>query len=282
MKEITNLKPPVSLIQPSHCNRLFKRYDEPKFGKGLVNMQNELVLLHGWGMNQGVWQLIKPELEFLYSANVRSLDLPGFGDNPACPTPYTLHDAAALLSEQLKPDSILMGWSLGGLFALYIAKHWPEKVSKVILIASTPFFAEADNWPGIKANVLAQFKEQLVNHREKTIERFLAIQAMGSESARDDIKQLKQLLNQYGAPKSEALSAGLDILQNDDLRDLFAHCSVPIKAIFGRLDALVPYKAISKMAALNADFEYEVLDKASHAPFISHKDEFLSTVKSML
>ena len=168
------------------------------------------------------------------------------------------------------------------MFALYIAKHWPNKVSKVILVASSPFFAEADDWPGIKASVLEQFKEQLVNQREKTIERFLAIQAMGSESARDDIKQLKHLLNQYSAPKSEALSAGLNILQNDDLRNVFAHCPVPVKAIFGRLDALVPYKAINKMAALNTEFEYEVLDKASHAPFISHKKEFLSAVKSML
>ena len=35
-------------------------------------MQNECVLLHGWGMNQGVWQLIKPELEFLYSGKVKT------------------------------------------------------------------------------------------------------------------------------------------------------------------------------------------------------------------
>ncbi|MBB1385211.1 pimeloyl-ACP methyl ester esterase BioH [Pseudoalteromonas sp. SG45-5] len=245
-------------------------------------MQNELVLLHGWGMNQGVWQLIQPELEFLYSGGVRSLDLPGFGNSATCPSPYTLHDAAALLSEELKPQSILMGWSLGGLFALYIAKHWPDKVSKIILVASTPFFVEQAHWPGIKANVLDQFKEQLVNHREKTIERFLAIQAMGSESAREDIKQLKQLLNRYGAPNAEALIAGLDILQNEDLRDLFTRCPVSIKAIFGRLDALVPYRAISEMLALNPEFEYEILDKASHAPFISHKKEFLSIAKSML
>ena len=70
---------------------------------------------------------------------------------------------------------------------MYIAAHWPEKVAKVVLVASTPFFAEQNDWPGIKPNVLNTFKEQLVSHREKTIERFLAIQAMGSESARDDI-----------------------------------------------------------------------------------------------
>ena len=245
-------------------------------------MQNECVLLHGWGMSRGVWQLIKPELEFLYSGKVRCLDLPGYGGNNASLSPYTLHDAAKQVSEQLKPQSVLMGWSLGGLFAIYIAKHWPEKVSKVILVASTPFFAEQLPWAGIKPKVLKQFKEQLLQERSKTIERFLAIQAMGSESARDDVKQLKQLLSQSPPPNNEALSAGLDILQNEDLRELFAQCPVTIRGIFGRLDSLVPYRAIEKMVVLNGDFEYEVIDKASHAPFISHKSEFLSAVKSML
>jgi len=245
-------------------------------------MQNECVLLHGWGMSQGVWQLIKPELEFLYSGKVRCLDLPGYGDNNASLSPYTLHDAAKQVSEQLKPQSVLMGWSLGGLFAIYIAKHWPEKVSKVILVASTPLFAEQLPWAGIKPKVLTQFKEQLLQERSKTIERFLAIQAMGSESARDDVKQLKQLLSQSAPPNNEALSAGLDILQNEDLRELFAQCPVTLRGIFGRLDSLVPYRAIEKMVVLNGDFEYEVIDKASHAPFISHKSEFLSAVKSML
>lgn len=245
-------------------------------------MQNELVLLHGWGMNQGVWQVIKPELEFLHAGTVRSLDLPGFGEQICCPAPYSLHNAAKQLSEQLTEQSILVAWSLGGLFALYIAKHWPNKVAKVVLVASSPLFAETDDWPGIKHNVLTAFKEQLVNHREKTIERFLAIQAMGSTSARDDIKQLKALLDIYPSPHEDALSAGLTILQDDDLRSIFADISQPIRGIFGRLDALVPYKAVAKMAQLNPNFEYEVIDKASHAPFISHKKEFISAIKSML
>ncbi|MFX3691194.1 alpha/beta fold hydrolase, partial [Streptococcus suis] len=86
--------------------------------------------------------------------------LPGYGNSEIWPKPYSLHAAALQLSEQLQPNSTLMGWSLGGLFAVYIAKHWPEKVAKVILVAATPLFAESDDWPGIKANVLAAFKEQ--------------------------------------------------------------------------------------------------------------------------
>ena len=244
-------------------------------------MQNEMVLLHGWGMNQGVWQVIMPELTFFHDGAVRCLDLPGFGNAQSIPTPYTLHAAAEQLSSELNEGSILVGWSLGGLFALYIAAHWPDKVAKDVLVASTPFFAQHDDWPGIKPDVLNAFKDQLVSHREKTIERFLAIQAMGSESARDDIKQLKLLLNEYPAPKEQALSAGLDILQHDDLRAMFAQLTVPIVGIFGRLDALVPYRALKKMQALQPNFDYEVIDKASHAPFISHKEAFITALKSV-
>ena len=50
-----------------------------KCGWEIQNMQNDMVLLHGWGMNQGVWQVIKPELEFFHDGEVRCLDLPGLG-----------------------------------------------------------------------------------------------------------------------------------------------------------------------------------------------------------
>ncbi len=115
-----------------------------KCGWEIQIMQNEMVLLHGWGMNQGVWQVIKPELEFFHDGEVRCLDLPGFGNAQSIPIPYTLHAAAEQLSTQLNDQSILVGWSLGGLFALYIAAHWPDKVAKVVLVASTPFFAQTD------------------------------------------------------------------------------------------------------------------------------------------
>ena len=44
-------------------------------------MQKQLVLLHGWGMNNKVWELIRPELNFLFDGEVRALDLPGYGES---------------------------------------------------------------------------------------------------------------------------------------------------------------------------------------------------------
>jgi len=245
-------------------------------------MQKEIVLLHGWGMNRQVWQLLEQELQAAVEGQVKSLDLAGFGHAQMPKQPYSLASAAALIAEQLADNSTLVGWSLGGLVALHIAKHYPKKVNKVVLIASTPFFAESDNWSGIKVEVLENFKAQLLENSAKTIERFLAIQAMGSEHAKQDVKQLRAWLLEAPEANSEALSAGLDILLNDDYREVFSTLEQPIYGLFGKLDSLVPRRSIAKMKALNGNFQAEVLPKASHAPFISHRAESLNFLKSVL
>lgn len=245
-------------------------------------MQNECVFLHGWGMNKNVWQLLIPELESEISMPIKTLDLPGFGDDQACPAPYNLANVANELAEKLSDNSTLVGWSLGGLISLYIAKHHPKKVAKVILVASTPYFTEQDTWSGIKPDVLKAFMSQLSANTNKTIDRFLAIQAMGSNSAKQDIKQLKQFIQSAPEPQEVALSTGLDFLLNEDLRTLFSELTIPMHGIFGALDALVPAKAVAKIQALNSNFNAHVINKASHAPFISHKSEFIKELKEML
>lgn len=245
-------------------------------------MQNECVFLHGWGMNKNVWQLLIPELKSEISMPIKTLDLPGFGNEITCPQPYNLVNVANHIATKLADNSILIGWSLGGLISLYIAKHYPEKVAKVILVASSPYFTEQDNWSGIKPDVLKAFMSQLSTNTNKTIDRFLAIQAMGSDSAKQDIKQLKQSIKSAPEPQKIALSIGLDFLLTEDLRSLFSELSMPLYGIFGALDALVPIKAVAKIHALNPNFSAEIIPKASHAPFISHKPDFIKLIKKML
>lgn len=245
----------------------------------------QLVLLHGWGMNRHVWDLIEPELAFNYDGEILALDLPGFGESAMSENQsehYDLHFMAEQLASKIEDNAVIVGWSLGGLVALYLAKHFPHKVSRVVLVASTPLFAQTQDWPGIKPQVLADFNQQLIENSKATIERFLAIQAMGSATARQDSKALKKLLSQQPNASEWVLKQGLDILENQDLRQTFSELAQPVSGIFGRLDALVPYKAIAQMQQLRSDFDITVLDKASHAPFISHKEEFISALRTSL
>ncbi|MEI4550637.1 pimeloyl-ACP methyl ester esterase BioH [Pseudoalteromonas spongiae] len=240
----------------------------------------DVVLLHGWGMNKGIWQLQKDALEAQSDHTIHTLNLPGFGGNQFSDAVYDLDCVARQLATDIADQSVLVAWSLSGLIALKIAALFPHKVKKIVLVASTPFFASSEQWRGIDDKVLDTFMAQLSTNHPKTVERFLAIQAMGSEHAKQDIKQIKALLAEYPAAQEIALSGGLAILKNEDLRDLFAQLPLPISGIFGRLDSLVPVKAVAKMQQLNPQFEADILAKASHAPFISHPQEFTNLLLS--
>ncbi len=97
-----------------------------------------------------------------------------------------------------------------------------------------------ENWPGMESQVMLQFAGQLQQDLALTVERFLAIQAMGSSTARQDIKLLKQAVLSLPLPCALALQGGLELLATLDLRQEFAALPQPVFSILGRLDSLVP------------------------------------------
>lgn len=241
-------------------------------GKGLP-----LVLIHGWGLNSGVWEPLIPELAENFQ--VITVDLPGFGLNVGCNiTPYSLENIATHIAQTIAKPAIYLGWSLGGLVAKKIALLQPDSILGLVDVTSTPCFVEKDSWPGIKPNVLALFHEQLAEDTHKTITNFLNIQAMGSPNLRQDVKSLKRLITQYDFPSKQTLDDALKLLEEVDLRDELAQLKVPTLALFGKLDTLVPRKVISLIQELMPSSQIHIFTKASHAPFISHKEDFLAVL----
>ena len=232
-----------------------------------------LVLIHGWGLNSAVWQ---PSVELLKDQfEVITVDLPGFGSNVEHSlSPYTLAEVATLVQQAVAKPAVYLGWSLGGLVACEIAMNFPERVKALVTVASSPCFVEQDNWFGIKPDVLALFYRQLAEDTAKTINNFLKIQAMGSPHLRHDIKLLRELVLQFPIPTKTTLEESLKLLETVDHRDNLIDISMPYLRMYGKLDGLVPRKAIESINVLSPDSDVVILEKASHAPFISHPEEF--------
>lgn len=244
-----------------------------RFGQG-----PDLVLLHGWGMNGAVWHGIVPALAARY--RVHLVDLPGFGNSPLAgeaeySLPWLAEQVAAILPEQCH----LLGWSLGGLVASQLALNHPERLHSLSTVASSPCFMAQGEWPGIAPKVLTGFNQMLAGDFKQTIERFLAIQAMGSEHARDDIRQLRHWLAERPAPQLAALEAGLGLLADVDLRDELVQLNLPWLRVYGRLDSLVPKASIPLLDERYPASRSVVLEKASHAPFISHPQQFIEIIE---
>jgi pimeloyl-[acyl-carrier protein] methyl ester esterase len=235
----------------------------------------DVILLHGWGVNNAVFGPLK---NALHQYRVHYVDLPGFGLSPNIDG--NINQWVQALAQQLPKNAIWIGWSLGGLLASKVAIDFPDSVSALVTLASSPCFMARDAtqtspaWPGMLPAVLTQFSTQLTRDLPRTVERFLAIQAMGSDNAKADINQIKQLVLSKPLPSKQALSQGLAMLEDVDLRGQLSQITQPWLRVWGKLDGLVPRRVIEQMPQAQHITDI-VLNKASHAPFISHPDEFL-------
>jgi pimeloyl-[acyl-carrier protein] methyl ester esterase len=237
----------------------------------------DLLLLHGWGVNSAVWN---PVLEGLSAHfRVHLIDLPGFGGSEGL-AEYSLDTIVDRIMERVPEQSIWCGWSLGGLIASHASYLYPDKIAKLIQVCTSPKFVGDELWPGVETIVFENFKLGLLKNTNKTLARFISIQAMGCESARKDTLILKKLLMDTKQASLMALSEGLELLNKSDLRREFTQISLPCLSIFGQFDSLVPIETSVAMQQLLPGSRQKVFMHSSHAPFVSEPEEFINNIVS--
>jgi len=226
-----------------------------------------LVLLHGWALHGGVFAPLVERLADRIEFHL--VDLPGHGYSRDVPLPLVL-DACIDEIAARTPPAAWLGWSLGGLFALKAAATCPQ-VRGLVMLAATPRFVVGDDWPhAVERSVFAQFGHDLQNDYRGTLDRFLALDTLGSEHARAELRSLKQTLFARGEPAPPVLQQGLRLLERSDLRQQAAALAIPNLWISGRRDRLVPAAGVAAAAMLAPDAEHLDIAGGGHAPFIGH------------
>jgi len=172
----------------------------------------DLVLLHGWALHGGMWGPWLDELAL--HARLHLVDLPGHGHSPWAPGLAGLADLARAVGRIVPQGAVLVGWSLGGMIALELARQEPQRASAMVLLATTPRFVAGGDWPhGMDAGVLDEFARGLGEDHRGTVQNFLALQARGDERALETLRLLRRNLDAHGPPDPRALAAGLGILR---------------------------------------------------------------------
>jgi len=227
-----------------------------------------LVLLHGWGMHSGVWHEFAQRLAQHH--RVTLIDLPGHGRSVTFPTPYALATVTQAVLEHAPPNAHWLGWSLGGLIAQHAAHHAPERVAKLVLLASTPQFVRSADWPhAMDPDVLMQFFTELQRDHRATLLIFLALEVQGSAAARIELRALRERIFAHGEPQGAALTGGLNILRDSNLRAQFAALRQPVLALLGSHDRLVPAEVAPDLTRLLPQAITHFIAGAGHAPFLS-------------
>jgi pimeloyl-[acyl-carrier protein] methyl ester esterase len=240
----------------------------------------DLVLLHGWGLHSGIWNGLMPLLE--PQLRVTRIDLPGHGRS-AWGGETSLDAMVDAVSEVAPAGAAWLGWSLGGLLAMRAASRHTADIRSLVTVASSPCFVRKRDWQSaMLPQLLETFATELEQDYLRTLDRFLALQVRGSEQARSVLKTLQAAMQQYEAPRPEALQAGLQILASADLRDDLASIRCPALLVAGERDTLVPTAAMTALQEYLPGAELEILAGAGHAPFIADPVLFAKTVTSFV
>jgi pimeloyl-[acyl-carrier protein] methyl ester esterase len=241
-----------------------------------------LVCLHGWGMNLRVFDPIRTAVEPV-GLPTWAMDLPGHGQSSWNPARADFSSQLQDVLSSLPQRCVLLGWSLGGQFALEIARVAPARVAGLVLVASTPRFGKTDDWEaGLEPVAFNTFRQTLARDWLQTLGDFIWLQLRGSRNAETTQQQMLQALKEHGTPQREALVAGLELLATNDLRRHVANITHPVLLIAGQNDHIAPPAASQWMAQRMPRAKFLEIDRCGHAPFLSHVEECAQPLREFL
>ena len=221
-----------------------------------------VVLLHGLGGSRISWD---PQLEAIgRTRRVAAWDLPGYGDaTPLAEQPVTfraLAGAAAQWIDRLGgAPAHVVGISMGGMIAQYLAAWHPSTVRSLTLLSSSPAFGldgtRPDDWQTARLAPLEQGL-QPADFAERVLGNIAGpdISAAAFEAQRAAMARIT----------ADALRTSIECIVSHDSRPLLATIHAPTLVMVGALDAETPPSYAEHLAAGISGATLSIVPGAGH------------------
>jgi len=238
-----------------------------------------LVILHGWGSNSAVMQVISEGVKSVRTSYL--LDFPGFGDSPEPPRAWCVSDYASLTEEWMDtvlPDQPfdLLAHSFGGRVAIKLlsSHNVASRIDKVVFTGaaglkpkrSASYYAKKYFAKSLKA----PFKLLPLALEEKGLS-MLRKTSLWKKLGSSDYQQLSGVMREtFVKTVTEFLEKDLQAVDHE------------ILLVWGADDAATPLSQGERMNGLLKNSALVSIEHAGHYAFLDQKARFNAILKAYL
>ncbi|HTU81138.1 MAG TPA: alpha/beta hydrolase [Candidatus Acidoferrales bacterium] len=269
------------------------------FDQGMLHVERygsgsqSIVLIPGLG--SGPWEWYGTIARFAPSYTIYALTIAGFDGRPAGSLPQTFDAFATdfwdLLHDRAIDRPVVVGHSLGGTLALYLAEQHPERLRAVVAVDGLPIFPPVASLTPIRREATAQSTAASIASQTPAAFAAYELHFMQTVGTRDPaIAAAAAKLEAASDPKAVAGWVAADL--GEDLRPQLARITIPVLEIMpfdpetGRqlgysqdqalafYRALMPGLATLQLVPIAPARHFAMLDRPQ--PFYDALDRFLT------
>ncbi len=227
-----------------------------------------LVLVNSLGASLAMWE---PQIDVLAEKlHVVRFDLRGHGRSPVPPGPYALADlggdVVALLDELRLPRAHVAGLSLGGMVAMWLGIHAPERVDRLVLSSTSAALGPPEAWRERAALVRAHGTGAVA---DAVVSRWFT---PGFAQARPRV--VRRIREMVAATPAEGYASACAAVETMAIEADLPRIAAPTLVIAGADDPSTPPDHAARIAAAIPDARMAVIADAAHLANMQQPERF--------
>ncbi|WP_072801588.1 bifunctional 3-oxoadipate enol-lactonase/4-carboxymuconolactone decarboxylase PcaDC [Rhodococcoides yunnanense] len=226
-----------------------------------------VVLIGSLGSDRSMWDSQIGALAD--TADVIALDVRGHGKSPVVPGPYSISELAddvlAVLDSLDRRRVHLVGLSLGGAIAQWIAVHRPARVVSLTLLCTSARFGAAQSWQERAAAVRGDGTESLA---DTVLARWFTPELLSR-----DPELAQQYRTMIASTSDEGYAACCDALAGWDGTADLGRIAAPTIVIAGAQDPSTPPSEMRTLADGIVGSSFHVVETAAHLANVEQAGE---------